>query len=546
MKIQKKYIFLILCCFVNNCKPNFGKLVLPKVQNNVTQKDLIATGKEYAITSDSEFASKAGATMFSLGGNIVDASIAVSFVISVVRPQSTGIGGGGFLLLHLNNEEYAFNFRETAPIKSNANMFANTKSQAMKESLIGYKSIATPSLIAGLIYIHKKFGKLSFAQVIEPALSLAKNGFKVYPNLEQSIAKEMDLMTPEMKSIFAPNNKPLVTGSIFKQPKLANLLSLLSTSHEQAFENFYHGSIAKSIVLDIQKNGGILSFKDLKNYKVIETKPIYGKFQGYKVVTMPLPSSGKFILEMLENINKHPYKKICSNTENSYQILCKNLLIESMRIGFKHRAETGGDPRFGKTNTTHFSIMDKHGNAVSSTQSINYRFGSHAISADWGFVYNDTMDDFTTNTSGNIYGLTGSHINSIAPNKIPLSSMSPMFIVDHDSVIGVVGGMGGPFIMSGIFQTLVNNFILDLDTYSSVALERLHYQYKPDSIFYENEAIPKNILNDISFKNKKYFPLSVEGIPYHPARIFYIRKNKDNILEAVSDPRSDGKPIANP
>ena len=535
------YLFYCLLTILLSCtnKVSFGSLIEPKAENNVTSKELIAEGKEYAIATDSELASRAGSTMFNQNGTIVDAAMAASFVLCVTRPQSTGIAGGGFLVLHFNNKDYAFDFRERAPLKTKEDMFLDAKSQETKASLIGYRSIATPGFIAGMLQIHKKFGRLPLQVVLQPAIEAAQDGFIVYPNLEEAIIKEMERMSPEMRQVFAPNNIALKTGTRFKQPALANLLiSLQRLKHDDAIDLFYKGDIAKDIVEDIKKNQGILTLKDLEQYEVKVSKPIYTSYQKYKLATMPLPSSGSYMFEMLKNMEQQPYKDICSKQDVSYKQICKKILIDSMGVGFKHRAESGGDPSFAKTNTTHISLMDKYGNALSSTQSINYIFGSHRINTKWGFVYNDTMDDFTTNLkSGNIYGLVGSSANTMAPLKTPLSSMSPTIIFKNKTAVGAVGGMGGPFIISGIFQTIVNSLTLELDPYSSVALERLHYQYKPSTIYYENNYLSKEIQDTSIFPNIEKFAKN------HPAKVFYVQKKK-NIFYAVSDPRGDGKPVA--
>ena len=439
----------------------------------------------YGIASDAKEASDVGAEMFQAGGNIVDSAVAISFVLSVIRPQSTGLGGGGFLLLHLNGKTRAFDFRERAPQLASRDMYLGKNAQP-KDSLLGPRSVAVPGTIAGLLDIHKGFGKLELKRVLAPAIRLAENGFPVYASLAQAIKKNYKEMSDAMLLVFAPNNKILREGDLLRQRDLAKTIKVLAKKGKKAFYN-RNGDIARDFIKYMSKyksssNGALIQAQDLENYRVLRPKPLEIKYKGKRVVTFPPPSSGIFLLSMLKMLEPFPLKEIYQKNRARYY----HILIRAMNVAYRDRARYGGDSRFssipvhsllekllqpkpleinskfisqsgfGKVpeesyETTHFSIIDKEGNGLSSTQSVNYSFGSRAMIPNWGIVLNDTMDDFSKSPGvANVYGLIGGKANEIAGGKTPLSSMSPTFIFDKAKLNLAVGAPGGSYIITAI------------------------------------------------------------------------------------------------
>ena len=510
------------------------------------------------IASDSLPASEAGAQMYTSGGNVVDAAIAISLALCVIRPQSTGLGGGGFLLLHLNGKTLAFDFRERAPRLAHRDMYLkSTHSSSTSPSLIGYRSIAVPGMIAGLTKIHSLYGTLPFSKIAAPAISLAENGFRVYPDLSRATQKAWKDMTHGMQSIFFfffssdGSLQPLQTGDILIQKDLAKSLRLIS---QKGKNPFYTGKVAQLMALWMKQKGGLITRGDLNSYRVFLSKPLTAKYHDRKIVTMPLPSSGTFLLTMLNSLASQPLAKLYKDQKEKYY----HSLAQAMKQGYEERSQKGGDPRFIKQNspektslnqskkesqeTTHFSIIDRNGNAVSSTQSINYSFGSRTILPGWGIVMNDTMDDFSISPGvPNAYGLTGSEANSIYGGKTPLSSMTPVFVMDQEnSPILALGAPGGSHIISSVLQALVHDIDLGMNPLISVATKRIHYQYNPDILFAEPKIFSPSTQKELI--NLGYH------IQFQPlwAKVFLVKRVKNQqgsfVFMGVSDPRGNGSP----
>ncbi len=527
--------------------------------------DFWLRAQDYVIASDAAQASQAAAKMLNKKGNVIDAAIALSFAISVVRPQSTGLGGGGFLLFHLNGKTRAFDFRERAPLKAHAKMYTNTKPQA---SLFGPKAVAVPGMIAGLIQIHRLYGKLKLATVLAPAIHLAEAGFRVYPDLEKAIAAAYNNMDPVMAKVFSVRTNPasqtqkqLKTGDLLLQKDLGKTLRLLTKEGERAF---YHGKIGQDLAAFMKKTGGLISLKDLQNYQVLRPKPLWSSYRGLKIATMPLPSSGIFLIGMLKRLEAFPLASLYAKQRKSYY----NVLIQALHHGFQDRARYGGDSRFLSVNTakllkpsplssaphtttkqsqkekksresyetTHFSLIDRQGNAVVSTQSINYRFGARLMLPNWGIILNDTMDDFSAAPGKpNVYGLVGGKANAIAANKTPLSSMSPTLFFDKDGVRLAVGAPGGSQIISAILQTIIHDIDLKMHPFATVARRRIHHQYKPETVFIEPQALSHSQKKQLE---KHGYQLQVKPLQ---AKVFFVKRDKQGLIGAC-DPRGSGRP----
>lgn len=536
-------------------------------------------GKKFAIATDHPLASEAGRDIYKSGGNYVDAYVAASFVISVVRPQSTGLGGGGFAIVHSAKDQdtKTFDFRERAAKLSKKKMYLDENGKVIgKESLFGYRSVAVPGFVLGMLELHSKYGHLPIAQVLEPAYRIAKDGFEVYPDLESAIEKSQKEMNPAMKKVFLPDGKPLKKGSLLVQKDLAETIQRIIKNGELEFRE---GESIQKIVQSMKDNFGILSMEDFHNYKVKIQDPIHIKYRGLDIYSQPPPSSAVFLFQILLILEKENLLSLKESSPVSYY----QFLAEAMRLGYKDRSLFGGDPEFTKIsvpdllkesrikeyyetiqssiaeqnkmdslndnsilpknvpetlesyNTTHISIIDREGNSVSSTHSVNYIFGSRILVPGTGIILNDTMDDFAISpNASNAYGLIGGEANSIAPGKTPLSSMSPILVFQDSKIKYAIGAPGGSFIPNAILQTLVNRWDLKQSIFQAVASPRIHHQYSPDLLFAEEDL--KSSLKKL--EDKSY------TIKYTTSRakVFYVERGEDGRLHAVSDPRGQGVP----
>ncbi|EMO53798.1 gamma-glutamyltransferase [Leptospira noguchii] len=565
-------IFLILL-FIS-CRENFllieGKkistdlLVTPSHQKKHT--DYFSESKNLMIASDSPEATQAGIEVGALGGNVVDVVAATSFAISVTRPHSTGLGGGGFLILYLKEfpEPIAFDFRERAPNASSRDMY---KSKPKEDSLLGFRSVGVPGFVAGLVQIQKRFGKLPLKTVISPAIRLAENGFPVYPDLQSAIQKSSKDMDDEMKKIFLPGGKVPELKSILVQKDLGNSLKLISETGEK---EFYHGKIANSIANAMKKNGGLVTLQDLSGYKVIQKQTVHTTYHDYTIYTMPPPSSGIHLLTMLSMVETKSLKE----TYERDPVLYYHFIVEAMRRGYADRAVFGGDSTFTEIpigrllskkyaekkildfdpkiasssssflktlnfgvespQTTHISVMDREGNSVSTTQSINFRFGASVVAPGTGIVLNDTMDDFSRAPGEpNVYGLIGAEANSILPKKTPLSSMSPTIVFKNKEPFLVTGAPGGSYIVNAVLQSLIYNLDFNLTLYESVARGRIHHQFFPDAVFIEKSVNERNVFDGLSFKKHDL------RIAPNFAKLFSV-KRENGMLYGACDPRGEG------
>ncbi|EPG67261.1 gamma-glutamyltransferase [Leptospira wolffii] len=570
-------LFLLLALSLSVCKnPDLkieGRevstryLVSPKLGTDPST--LYAESKNIMISTDSKEASEVGLEIHRKGGNAVDVAVASSFAVSVTRPQSTGIGGGGFLVLHdaKSKRSYAFDFRERAPNLANRNMY---KSRPKEESLLGYKSVGIPGTVAGLVLIHKKFGKLSWKEILAPSIRLAESGFPIYPDLAEAIQESEKDMSAGMRKIFLPNGEAPKQGDILVQKDLAKTLRIISETKD---EDFYKGGIAKELARLSSENGGLIGIKDLQSYKVKEAIPLEIPYRGYRILTMVPPSSGVHLLTMLRMLETKELHSLSDFSSSDFY----HFLAEVMRRGYSDRAVFGGDPEYTKIpietllseeyarqkisdfnparatpsstylnrlnlkteshDTTHISVADAEGNAVSTTQSVNYRFGAAVVLDGYGFVLNDTMDDFSRSPGEpNVYGLIGAEANSIQPGKTPLSSMSPTIVLKNDEVYLVTGAPGGSYIVNAVLQSLIFNIDLKLTLYESVARGRIHHQFFPDALSMEGPATDTATFNQLKAKKHEI------RLGNNYAKLFSV-KRENGVLYGASDPRGDGVPL---
>ncbi|ABJ76424.1 gamma-glutamyltransferase [Leptospira borgpetersenii] len=531
-----------------------------------THVDYFSESKNLMIATDSPEATQAGIEVGLLGGNVVDVAVATSFAISVTRPHSTGLGGGGFLILYLKefSEPIAFDFRERAPNAASRDMY---KKKPKEDSLLGFRAVGVPGNVAGLVQIQKRYGKLSLKTVISPAIRLAEKGFPMYPDLQSAIQKSSKDMDQEMKGIFLPGGRVPELKSILVQKDLANSLKLISETGEK---EFYHGKIADAITTAMKANGGLITSQDLSDFKVIEKKTLKTKYRDYTIYTMPPPSSGIHLLTMLSMLEKEPLKEMYEKDSALYY----HFVTEVMRRGYADRAVFGGDSAFTRIpvdrllskkyaeekisdfdpkiasssssflktlnfgvespQTTHISVMDREGNSISTTQSINFRFGASVVAPGTGIVLNDTMDDFSRAPGEpNVYGLIGAEANSILPKKTPLSSMSPTIVFKGKEPFLTTGAPGGAYIINAVLQSLVYNLDFNLTLYESVARGRIHHQLFPDAVFIEKSVNERNVFDGLSSKKHDI------RIAPNFAKLFSV-KRENGMLYGASDPRGEG------
>ena len=544
---------------------------------NLHSEDLVEEGKtvesdQSMVVTRHHLASRAGNEILMKGGNAVDASIAISFALSVVLPQASPIGGGGFMIIHdaETGKNYALDYREMAPKASTEDMFIVDGEVDRKLALESYLSSGVPGTVYGLYIAHQKFGSLPWKELIKPAISLAENGFQVTTTLANSLDKETNRRklgkTPDGKKIFFQNNEPLKEGMLLVQKDLAQTLKLVSNFGPAGF---YKGVVAQKIHADMKKNNGLITLKDLKGYKAKFREPIEFTYKDIKIVTMPPPSSGGLLLglmfNMIENIEldktkPHTAKNILKISEimqiayslrsihladPDYYPVPKNAFLDkniAKELLLKvNNSETSSAEHFDpqnlkiKENTTHYSVIDKHGNAVSNTTTLNTAYGSGVVIKGTGLLMNNEMDDFSAAPNQpNYFELLGNEANKIEPMKRPLSSMTPTIVFKDDKPILVTGAQGGSRIITAVLQIILNYYEFGLSAEESVHLYRYHHQWKPETLMYEIfEEELMNELIEIGFTLKQRPP----DYDYSNGITSSIMIEGDKLI-GVSDPRS--------
>ncbi|UAY51811.1 gamma-glutamyltransferase [Ferruginibacter albus] len=475
--------------------------------------------KNGSVVCAHPLASKVGINILKQGGNAIDASIAVQLALAVVYPGAGNIGGGGFMVAHLNNgKNIALDFREKAPSKAYRDMYLDSAGNPVQNlSLDGHLAVGVPGTVAGL-FKAAKYGKLSFKKLIQPAIDLAEKGFVITQS-------EADNLNSAKENFIRLNTKPSAfvkstawkKGDTLVQKDLANTLKRI---RDYGQKGFYEGETAKLIVEEMQRGKGLISYDDLKNYSAAERKVMDFNYKGYRILTMPLPSSGGIILQQLLKMIEH--RNIAALKFNSP--LSIQLITEAERRAYADRAKFLGDPDFvqvpvdtltsdfylsqrmkdfvsGKAGnskdvqagnlkesfqTTHLSVVDKYGNAVSVTTTLNAHYGSKTVVGGAGFLLNNEMDDFSVKPGvPNLYGAVGNEQNSIAPNKRMLSSMAPTIILKNGQPYIVVGTPGGTTIPTSVFQTTINLLEFNLSAENAVNKPKFHHQWLPDEIWTE-------------------------------------------------------------
>jgi gamma-glutamyltranspeptidase / glutathione hydrolase len=476
------------------------------------------------VASVDAIASQVGADVMKRGGNAVDAAVAVALTLAVTWPEAGNLGGGGFMLVRkADGTTEAIDYREIAPLAATRTMYLDANDNVIKDaSLVGYKAIAVPGTIAGLAFAHKRYGKLPWRDLVEPARKLAAEGFTVSQYVARSLATKQTVERmqkfPESWRIFQRNGKPYQPGEAFIQPELASVLTRIQNDPS----DFYHGETARMIVADVQTHGGILTAEDLARYQPTVRTPLHGTYRGFEIVTMPSPSSGGVaLIEMLNMLE--PYDLKSMGWHSSQQV---HTMVEIMRRAYADRAKYLGDTDFvrvpiaGLTSrpyaerrrrdidplrasdskavgagdpapyespqTTHFTIIDPDGTVVSNTYTLNESYGSAVTVPGAGILLNDEMDDFTSKPGvPNTYGLIQGEANAIVARKKPLSSMTPTMILKDGKLWFAVGSPGGSTIINTVLQVIVNVVDFGMNLQEAVDSPRFHHQWLPDKIAWE-------------------------------------------------------------
>jgi gamma-glutamyltranspeptidase/glutathione hydrolase len=480
--------------------------------------ELGGTGKTFMVTSEDEHASKVGRDILAAGGNAVDAAVGVAFALAVTRPTAGNLGGGGFAVVRTATHKVdALDFREVAPAAATSDMY-----KAPTDSIIGPRAAGVPGSVAGLYAMHKKWGKKKWADVIAPAIELAKTGYQVSPYLASVLARRASMgpLTGEFAARFAPNGKTLEAGATVTNPELAVVLERIA---KKGPDGFYKGDTAKAIATAMKTDGGLITEKDLASYKVQWRKPLTFGYRTKWLATMPPPSSGGIVLAMTANMLKDVDLAKAGWHSPSHV----HWLVEVWRRAFAARNEVLGDPAYVKNipvgkltsqalaetlkktitdgasksadikaplegnNTTNLCVVDSKGMAVALTTTLNTSFGSGYMVQ--GILFNNEMDDFATRPGQpNAYGLVQGVANKIEPGKRPLSSMSPTIVEDDKGALYmVVGAQGGPRIITAVWQTLSNVIDFNLPVTAAVAAPRVHHQHLPDDVVVEDQGLTK-------------------------------------------------------
>lgn len=528
--------------------------------------------KHGMVASQETLASRTGVEILKQGGNAVDAAVAVAFSLAVTLPRAGNIGGGGFMLVHIakENKTIAIDYREMAPSKAKKDIFLDENGDAVEKlSREHGLAVGVPGTVMGMSLALEKYGTMTLAQVAAPAIKMAQEGISVTPDLAESLAGLKRRMTqwPTTAAIFyKADGSDYQVDDILKQPELAHSLSLIA---EKGTKGFYEGETATKLINAVKDAGGIMTLDDLKNYKVVEREPVRGEYRGYEVVSMPPPSSGGVhIIEMLNVLQQFPIDKLGHNTAQTI-----HLMAETMKHAYADRSEYLGDPDFYKVpvtaltskdyaqkiasqiamnkttpsaeikpgklapyesdQTTHFSVVDKWGNAVSNTYTLNFSYGSGLVAKGTGILLNNEMDDFSAKPGvPNGYGLVGGDANSVEGNKRPLSSMSPTIVMKDGKPFLVTGSPGGSRIITTTLQIIMNVIDHGLNIAEASNAARVHHQWLPDELRVES-SLNRDTISLLEAKGHKVKVQSAMGSTQS------IMVTEQGIFGA-SDPRHSG------
>ena len=520
-----------------------------------------------AVAMPDRYGAEVAEQVLRAGGNAVDAGIAAGLALAVTYPEAGNIGGGGFMLIRMNGENTFLDYREMAPAAADRDMYLDVNGNVIDGlSLIGHLSVGVPGTVAGFWKAHQRFGSMPWRDLVMPAVVLAEAGFVVPDNLGGGMLTRLERYAN--KTNFADYFGNMQSSELFKQPELAATLQRIA---DIGVDEFYKGQTAELIVAEMQRGNGLITLQDLGNYKAVWREPLASDWRDYQVISAPLPSSGGFALVQLLKIRDYIDREFEGVAHNSAQYV--HLVAEIEKRVFADRAQYLGDPDFVDTridelltddyirgraqeidpesismdvgagaglethDTTHYSIVDQWGNAVSNTYTLNLGFGSGVVVTGAGFLLNDEMDDFSVKAGvPNAYGVVGNEANEIAPGKRMLSSMTPTILLRDGNVAMVVGTPGGSTIFTSVFQTIVNIFDFGMSPLEAVGATRFHHQLLPPDVIMTqpNSPLPEetiSLLGDRGYKTEDIWDFGDVQIIYDDG---------ENV-QAASDPRNRGQ-----
>ena len=524
-----------------------------------------------AIAISDNYGARVAEDILNSGGNAVDAAVATGFALAVTFIDAGNIGGGGFMTVKMDNDIAFLDYREKAPLRAHKDMYLDAQGNVIDNiTLIGGQAAGVPGTVAGFWEAHKRFGKLPWNEVVKPAIDLAANGFLPAPVLVDSIHSMEQRF--DGKTNFNDYFKHINSSKVFKQPELAKTLARIA---EFGADDFYRGKTAALIVEEMKRSNGLISAEDLDQYSAVWREPVRANWRDYEIISAPPPSSGGFAIVQLLKMKDYLAEHFTNVNHNSAQYI--HLIAEMEKRVFADRAEYLGDPDFfdidinalindnyvskraaevnSKTisnlksinpglespNTTHYSIVDQWGNAVSNTYTINWDYGSGVVVGGAGFLLNNEMDDFSAKPGvPNIFGVVGNVANEIQPGKRMLSSMSPTILLKDGEVEMVVGTPGGSTIFTTVFQVIINILDFNMTPLEAIGATRFHHQLVPaDLITYSGFSIDRplsdRVINDLTEKGYRTQPHSFE---YGDVQI--IVKDGTSWI-AASDPRDRGQ-----
>ena len=552
------FTFVIACC-LSACSTEQKPQENARSDSNSTRQAAIAVSDQYAANVAEE--------ILLAGGNAVDAAVATGFALAVTYIDAGNIGGGGFMLIHMDGNAYFLDYRETAPMKAHRDMFLDENGNVAKNStLIGPRAAGVPGTVAGFWAAHQKFGKLSWKQVLAPAIKLARDGFIPANKLAREVQSHFDWFGTSTN--FKEHFSKLKAGERFKQPALAATLTRIA---KNGHDEFYTGETSKLIVNQMERDGGLIDAADLAAYQAIWREPLSANWREYEILSAPPPSSGGFGVIQLLKMKDYLAQAFENVEHNSPQYV--HLVAEMEKRVFADRAEYLGDPAFvdidmtalisdayikrrasevnpdaiskmeevtpglESPNTTHYSILDGDGNAVSNTYTINWAFGSGVVVSGGGFLLNNEMDDFSAKPGvPNIFGVVGNTANEVQPGKRMLSSMSPTLLIKDNEPHMVIGTPGGSTIFTSVFQIITNIIDFNMSPMDAAGATRFHHQLLPPDLITQSPMRP---LSDQTIRGlgEKGYRVEPHGWAFGDIQVIWRDGNK---LIPASDSRNRG------